>query len=78
MSRLKENCPGDCSTCPLLADGRVDMVPCVLDQMFRRLQTLSERVESINESLKSPSGKKFASREKQAKDVQGNDDAGEA
>lgn len=38
MSRLQGTCKGDCSKCDLLANGEVDMMPCVMDQMFQRVQ----------------------------------------
>lgn len=38
MSRLQGTCKGDCSKCELLANGEVDMIPCVLDQIFQRVQ----------------------------------------
>lgn len=40
MERLSGKCPGDCSQCELLATSRVDMVPCILDQIFIRIQRL--------------------------------------
>lgn len=45
--RIDGKCCGDCGNCQLLANGQVDMVPCVLDQMFQRLQRLEQRVEQI-------------------------------
>lgn len=38
MSRLQGTCIGDCSKCELLGNGEVDMIPCILDQIFQRLQ----------------------------------------
>lgn len=38
MSRLQGMCIGDCSKCELLGGGEVDMIPCILDQIFQRLQ----------------------------------------
>ena len=38
MARLQQQCPGDCSRCEMLASGEVEMVPCVLDQLFARVQ----------------------------------------
>lgn len=38
MSRIQGLCKGDCSMCELLANGEVDMIPCVLDQIFQRVQ----------------------------------------
>lgn len=45
MKRSDKICCGDCAQCQLLADGEVDMVPCVLDQMFRRLQRVEQLVK---------------------------------
>ena len=47
MNRIDKVCCGDCAQCQLLADGAVDMVPCILDQLFRKVQNI-ERV--INDS----------------------------
>lgn len=55
MSRLKDNCPGDCATCPLLAEGRVDMIPCVLDQLFRRMQNQERMTAKIVSLIERPS-----------------------
>lgn len=43
MNRIDKACCGDCAQCQLLADGAVDMVPCILDQLFRKVQNI-ERV----------------------------------
>lgn len=56
MARLKENCPGDCSKCELLNTGQVDMVPCILDQIFRRVQNIelqNEELSKVNMKLQS-------------------------
>lgn len=45
MNRLTTPCCGDCSACKLLANGEVDMVPCILDQIFRKIQRLEGVVE---------------------------------
>lgn len=63
MSRLKENCPGDCSTCPLLAEGKVDMVPCVLDQLFRRVQNQERVIGKIVSLIDKPSAVSLAANE---------------
>lgn len=47
MERLKENCPGDCAQCKLLQSGEVNMVPCILDQIFKRVQTIQSQNESL-------------------------------
>lgn len=51
MSRLQGVCVGDCSKCELLANGEVDMIPCVLDQIFQRLQRNEKAIANINEKL---------------------------
>ena len=43
MNRIDKACCGDCAQCQLLADGAVDMVPCILDQLFRKVQNI-ERI----------------------------------
>lgn len=45
MNRVEKECCGDCARCELLANGEVDMVPCALDQLLRRVIKL-ERVIS--------------------------------
>lgn len=55
MARIKQACPGDCSRCELLASGEVEMIPCILDQIFQRtrknemvLNALIEQISSNN------------------------------
>jgi transposase len=48
--RVEGKCCGDCGSCQLLADGQVDMIPCVLDQIFQRLQRLEQM--NINKGKK--------------------------
>lgn len=43
--RLNETCCGDCSQCELIKSGNVDMIPCVLDQIFQRLQKLEKATQ---------------------------------
>ena len=45
MNRLSTPCCGDCSACKLLANGEVEMVTCVLDQLFRKVQKLESVIE---------------------------------
>ena len=45
MNRLTTSCCGDCAVCKLLANGEVDMIPCILDQLFRKVQRLEEMIE---------------------------------
>ncbi len=51
MSRIDKACCGDCAQCALLADGVVEMVPCVLDQIFKRQELLGEAVRRLSESV---------------------------
>lgn len=48
--RVEGKCCGNCEVCQLLADGQVDMIPCVLDQIFQRLQRLEQM--NINKGKK--------------------------
>ena len=48
--RVEGKCCGNCEVCQLLANGQVDMIPCVLDQIFQRLQRLEQI--SINKGKK--------------------------
>ena len=45
--RLNEICCGDCSNCELVKNGNVDMIPCVLDQIFQRLQRMEKSKELV-------------------------------
>lgn len=45
MNRIDKGCCGDCAKCTLLANGEVDMVPCALDQILRRVQRLESLIE---------------------------------
>lgn len=38
--RVNGQCCGDCSKCELLSKGEVDMLPCMLDQVFQRMQKI--------------------------------------
>ena len=51
MNRIDKGCCGDCAQCTLLADGKVDMVPCALDQILRRLMRLEKKVDGKPETL---------------------------
>jgi hypothetical protein len=48
--RVEGKCCGNCEVCQLLTNGQVDMIPCVLDQIFQRLQRLEQM--SINKGKK--------------------------
>jgi hypothetical protein len=45
-------CPEDCARCSLLADGKVDMFPCILDQIFLRTRRMERQVSSLSAQLK--------------------------
>ena len=51
MSRIDKACCGDCAQCALLAEGRVDMIPCALDQLMRRVQVLGEAVARLSAKI---------------------------
>lgn len=51
MERIQRKCPGDCSICPLLAEGLVDMVPCAIDQLMQRSQTQAKQLEEIRNAI---------------------------
>lgn len=51
MERIQRKCPGDCSTCPLLAEGLVDMVPCAIDQLMQRSQAQAKQLEEIRTAI---------------------------
>ena len=74
MSRLKGTCRGDCSRCELLLNGEVDMIPCVLDQIFQRLQRSEKAMALIAEKMEAKNV--FVSVEQEKTDdheIQGND-----
>ena len=45
--RVEGKCIGDCSKCELLSKGSVDMVPCILDQMFQRMQRIEYKIDNL-------------------------------
>lgn len=49
--RVEGKCIGDCSKCQLLANGEVDMIPCVLDQTFQRIRRMEKRIENLSETV---------------------------
>lgn len=51
MSRVKGICMGDCGSCELLAREEVDMVPCVLDQIFRRVQKQEAEISELKQQI---------------------------
>ena len=67
MERLKENCPGDCTQCKLLQSGDVDMIPCILDQIFKRVQVMQTQNESLQNEVKKLQAEVEATRNKSTK-----------
>ena len=51
MSRIQGLCKGDCSRCKLLANGEVDMIPCVLDQIFQRVQRNEKAILGMQDRI---------------------------
>lgn len=51
MNRADKGCCGDCAQCALLADGKVDMMPCALDQILRRVMRLERKIDGKPETL---------------------------
>lgn len=69
MARSEKTCPGDCSKCPLLANNEVDMIPCILDQTFQRIQRMEKTITEIKAKVlaeKSPAN--FASADADAEE----------
>lgn len=55
--RVEGKCIGDCSKCQLLANGEVDMIPCILDQIFARTRKSEREIMAIREMLQSDGAK---------------------
>lgn len=54
IRKLDKACPGDCSKCELLQTGEIsDMVPCILDQIFHRVQENTIMIGRIMDTLSS-------------------------
>lgn len=51
MARVEGKCIGDCSKCELLASGEVDMIPCILDQIFARVKKQGAELEEIKKKI---------------------------
>lgn len=51
MNRVSGICCGDCSKCALLANGEVDMIPCILDQIFRRVQINETEIVTLKDMI---------------------------
>lgn len=56
MARIDGKCIGDCSRCDLLAAGEVDMIPCILDQIFQRVRKNESALEALSARLSSDTG----------------------
>lgn len=81
MGRLEGVCGGDCARCELLASGQVDMVPCILDQIFRRVQRLESEIESSKKvtlvaGVEPKKNTRSSNNSKQTQDVQEDDRTG--
>lgn len=55
--RVEGKCIGDCSKCQLLADGEVDMIPCILDQIFARTRKSEREIAEIRKMLQQEGAK---------------------
>lgn len=51
MDRVDNVCPGDCTKCQLLREGKVEMTSCVLDQVFQRVQDTQEMLAKVLTNL---------------------------
>ena len=51
MTRLEYKCIEDCSNCELLKDGKVDMIPCLLDQMFQKTKKMERKISDLKETI---------------------------
>ncbi len=51
MARVEGKCIGDCSKCELLSAGEVDMIPCILDQIFARVKKQGAELEEIKKKI---------------------------
>lgn len=61
--RVEGRCVGDCAKCKLLENGEVDMLPCAVDQVFRRVQSMCTVVTELSvkvESLMNQEKRTFA------------------
>lgn len=59
-SRINKKCPGDCTNCELLNSGEVEMIPCMMDQIFqlslvnqKTINQMSETISSLKEEISS-------------------------
>lgn len=56
MSRIGKMCPGDCSKCELLEAEQVEMIPCILDQIFQRVRKNERKLEDIYSRISQTNG----------------------
>lgn len=49
--RLENKCCGDCSSCELLKNEKVEMVPCILDQLFQKQKRVEKNMEELKELI---------------------------
>lgn len=49
--RVEGKCIGDCSQCALLEEGSVDMIPCILDQIFIRVKKQEKEISKLTTLL---------------------------
>lgn len=68
MGRLSGKCIGDCSRCELLKNGDVDMMPCILDQIFQRTQKNERELEDIKSLLNEYNKVEFSGVDNQEKE----------
>lgn len=68
MGRLSGKCIGDCSRCELLKNGDVDMIPCILDQIFQRTQKNERELEDIKAMLNECNKVEFSGVDNQEKE----------
>lgn len=68
MGRLSGKCIGDCSRCELLKNGDVDMIPCILDQIFQRTQKNERELEDIKSLLNEYNKVEFSGVDNQEKE----------
>ena len=54
--RVEGKCIGDCSKCELLNNGSVDMVPCILDQMFQRMLRIESKIDKLKKETANIAG----------------------
>lgn len=49
MARIEDVCPGNCADCALLRAGKVEMIPCLLDQVFQTLKRQGKEIAELKE-----------------------------